>query len=160
MADPSPGKWFSLGRKSFHGDNSSKIQLVSRKDHHWGRGDRESKSQRGSRSVCGRGWGWGCREMGNVFALPLPAAIYYEEALRSYLHHYPTRALLTHHRKQPTACSGTHYRRGTSSSILPLPASPRYWQGQHRAYGDAPSNLLQLGLSTRPQHTLGHFCRR
>lgn len=35
----------------------------------------------------------------------------HKEALRSYLHHHPTRALLNHHRKQPTACSGKHYRR-------------------------------------------------
>ncbi|KAM7232062.1 hypothetical protein CapIbe_016823 [Capra ibex] len=41
--------------------------------------------------------------------MQLPSS--YKEALRSYLHHHPTRALLNHHRKQPTACSGKHYRK-------------------------------------------------
>lgn len=54
--------------------------------------------------------------MGNVFALPLPAAIRYKEALRSYLHHHPTRALLTHHRKRQLLAQGNTIGEG---AVLP-----------------------------------------
>lgn len=52
-----------------------------------------------------------------LYLSQLPSS--YKEALRSYLHHHPTRALLNHHRKQPTACSGNHYRREQFFHLAP-----------------------------------------
>lgn len=117
-----PGIQNSLLQKGFHGANSSRAQLVSRKEHHQGRGDTEAEAPRKRVYVWAGGERPVCQGMATV-SLPTPQLPpSSEEALRSLPapncgSARPPRAAA------PCSQGNTAAREGTSC-ILPLPASP------------------------------------